>query len=80
MLRDKKQTNNRSHLKMKQNLRLDLSIDCFSFMIFGLSRIALTKLDILDTIPEIKVGVAYTVDGKPLHSFPGKFSCFFVYL
>lgn len=37
------------------------------------SRIALTKLDILDTLPEIKVGVAYKVDGKPLPSFPGMF-------
>lgn len=36
--------------------------------------IALTKLDILDTLPEIKVGVAYTVDGKPLPSFPGNLS------
>ncbi|TSL04371.1 Adenylosuccinate synthetase isozyme 2 [Bagarius yarrelli] len=32
--------------------------------------IALTKLDILDTLSEIKVGVAYTVDDKPLDSFP----------
>lgn len=35
-------------------------------------RIALTKLDILDTLSEIKVGIAYTVDGKPLPSFPGE--------
>lgn len=35
-------------------------------------RIALTKLDILDTLPEIKVGVAYKVDGEPLPSFPGR--------
>lgn len=34
--------------------------------------LALTKLDILDTLSEIKVGVAYTVDGKPLDSFPGE--------
>lgn len=42
-------------------------------------RIALTKLDILDTLPEIKVGVAYKVDGQSLPSFPGRsfpFSCF----
>lgn len=32
--------------------------------------IALTKLDILDTLSEIRVGVAYTVDGKRLDSFP----------
>lgn len=35
-------------------------------------RIALTKLDILDTLPEIKVGVAYRVDGELLPSFPGR--------
>lgn len=39
---------------------------------FFLCRIALTKLDILDTLPEIKVGVAYKVDGQPLPSFPGR--------
>lgn len=35
-------------------------------------RIALTKLDILDTLPEIKVGVAYKIDGEPIPSFPGR--------
>lgn len=35
-------------------------------------RIALTKLDILDTLPEIKVAVAYKVNGQPLPSFPGR--------
>lgn len=38
---------------------------------FPFSSIALTKLDILDTLPEIKIGIAYTVDGKALPSFPG---------
>lgn len=41
-----------------------------SFIISPFS-IALTKLDILDTLTEIKIGVAYTVDGKDLPSFPG---------
>lgn len=41
-----------------------------AFPLISLS-IALTKLDILDTLPEIKVGIAYTVDEKPLPSFPG---------
>lgn len=40
--------------------------------LFLFCRIALTKLDILDTLPEIKVGVAYKVDGQPLASFPGR--------
>ena len=32
--------------------------------------IALTKLDILDVLPEIKVGVAYRLNGKELNHFP----------
>lgn len=44
----------------------------FCFCVFFFFRIALTKLDILDTLSEIKVGIAYTVDGKPLPSFPGE--------
>lgn len=31
----------------------------------------LTKLDILDTFEEIKIGVGYKVDGVPLLSMPG---------
>lgn len=33
--------------------------------------IALTKLDILDVLDEIKVGVAYKVNGKRVPHFPG---------
>ncbi|XP_037543590.1 adenylosuccinate synthetase isozyme 2-like [Nematolebias whitei] len=49
---------------------LDLILVRYAHMVNGFSAIALTKLDILDTLPEIKVGVAYKVDGKPLPSFP----------
>lgn len=35
-------------------------------------RLALTKLDILDVLPEIKVGTSYKVDGKTIPHFPGK--------
>uniref|UniRef100_A0A671TQW7 Adenylosuccinate synthetase n=1 Tax=Sparus aurata TaxID=8175 RepID=A0A671TQW7_SPAAU len=49
---------------------LDLILVRYAHMVNGFSAIALTKLDILDTLPEIKVGVAYNVDGKPLPSFP----------
>ena len=35
-------------------------------------RIALTKLDILDIIDEIKIGVAYLKDGTKMEHFPGK--------
>ncbi len=36
----------------------------------GIQGIALTKLDVLDGIPEIKVGVAYMLDGKRMDRFP----------
>uniref|UniRef100_A0A673B6E6 Adenylosuccinate synthetase n=1 Tax=Sphaeramia orbicularis TaxID=375764 RepID=A0A673B6E6_9TELE len=49
---------------------LDLILVRYAHMVNGFSAIALTKLDILDTLPEIKVGVAYEVDGHPLPSFP----------
>ncbi|KAL7844484.1 hypothetical protein SRHO_G00230230 [Serrasalmus rhombeus] len=49
---------------------LDLVLVRYAHMVNGFTAIALTKLDILDTLPEIKVGVAYTVDGKHLPSFP----------
>uniref|UniRef100_A0A8C5I0S7 Adenylosuccinate synthetase n=1 Tax=Gouania willdenowi TaxID=441366 RepID=A0A8C5I0S7_GOUWI len=49
---------------------LDLILVRYAHMVNGFSAIALTKLDILDTLPEIKVAVAYKVDGKPLPSFP----------
>ncbi|XP_032388604.1 adenylosuccinate synthase, like isoform X2 [Etheostoma spectabile] len=49
---------------------LDLILVRYAHMVNGFSAIALTKLDILDTLPEIKVGVAYKVDGKSLPSFP----------
>ena len=35
----------------------------------------LTKLDILDTIEEIKLGVSYKLDGKVLESMPGACVC-----
>lgn len=34
-------------------------------------RLALTKLDILDMFTEIKVGVAYKLDGEIIPHFPG---------
>ncbi|XP_042287874.1 adenylosuccinate synthase, like [Thunnus maccoyii] len=49
---------------------LDLILVRYAHMVNGFSAIALTKLDILDTLSEIKVGVAYKVNDKPLSSFP----------
>lgn len=38
--------------------------------------IALTKLDILDVLDEIKVGVAYKLNGKRIPHFPGSIADF----
>lgn len=34
-------------------------------------RLALTKLDILDVLSEIKVGISYKLNGKRIPYFPG---------
>ena len=49
---------------------LDLFALKYSVMINGISSIALTKLDVLDTFEEIKVCTGYKIDGKSLNSFP----------
>ncbi|MFP4528414.1 MAG: adenylosuccinate synthase [Candidatus Kapaibacterium sp.] len=49
---------------------LDLMALRYSAMINGLTEIALTKLDVLDDIPEIKVCTGYKAGGKQLKSFP----------
>ena len=51
-------------------------------MINGYTALAITKLDILDQLNEIKVGVAYKHKGKVLETFPSKilfFKRFFSY-
>lgn len=52
---------------------LDVVVLKHSNMINGYDSLNLTKLDILDTLPEIKVGIKYLVDGKELPGFPGMF-------
>jgi adenylosuccinate synthase len=42
----------------------------YSHMINGYTSLNLTKLDILDDMETIKIGVNYLLDGKPLASFP----------
>ncbi|XP_037551196.1 adenylosuccinate synthetase isozyme 1 [Nematolebias whitei] len=49
---------------------LDLVIVRYANMINGFTAIALTKLDILDVLDEIKVGVAYKLNGKKIPHFP----------
>ncbi|KAE8586872.1 hypothetical protein XENTR_v10021784 [Xenopus tropicalis] len=49
---------------------LDLVILRYAHMINGFTALALTKLDILDVLDEIKVGVAYRLNGKRIPYFP----------
>lgn len=42
----------------------------YSCMINGVDKLAVTKLDVLDTLPEIKICVAYELDGKKLDHVP----------
>ncbi|KAF5103872.1 hypothetical protein D0Z03_000001 [Geotrichum reessii] len=49
---------------------LDLVVVNYSTAINGYTALNITKLDILDQLPEIKVGVAYKFNGETLESFP----------
>ncbi|NOX66200.1 MAG: adenylosuccinate synthase [Chlorobi bacterium] len=42
----------------------------YSRMINGISKVAITKLDVLSNLDEIKVCIGYELNGKRLHSFP----------
>ena len=39
-------------------------------MVNGIDELAVTKMDVLDTLPKIKVCVAYKLDGKVTDSVP----------
>lgn len=49
---------------------LDLVVLKYSTMINGYTSLNITKLDVLDSFKEIKIGVAYYLNGKELASFP----------
>ncbi|CDO94095.1 unnamed protein product [Kluyveromyces dobzhanskii CBS 2104] len=49
---------------------LDLVVLKYSNIINGYTSLNITKLDVLDTFKEIKIGVSYSIDGKKLESFP----------
>ncbi|CAL8362939.1 unnamed protein product [Boreogadus saida] len=49
---------------------LDLVLIKYAHMINGFTALALTKLDILDVMDEIKVGVAYKLDNQSIPHFP----------
>jgi adenylosuccinate synthase len=52
---------------------LDLVVMKHSNLINGYDSLNLTKLDILDQLPEIQVAVKYTLEGKELEGFPGTY-------
>lgn len=49
---------------------LDIVALKFAVQVNGFSHIALTKLDVLSGLDEIKVCVAYEIDGKTVHTVP----------
>ncbi|KAK2188626.1 hypothetical protein NP493_126g00018 [Ridgeia piscesae] len=49
---------------------LDVVMLRYAHMINGFSAVILTKLDVLDELPEIKIGIAYLKDGKTLGYIP----------
>ena len=49
---------------------LDIPALRYSIMINGISSIALTKLDVLGVLDEIKICTNYLIDGKPVKYFP----------
>ncbi|CAH0594372.1 unnamed protein product [Chrysodeixis includens] len=53
---------------------LDLVVLRYTAMVNGYTAICLTKLDILDTLKEIKIGVAYKLNGKKIEYFPSSMS------
>lgn len=49
---------------------LDIPVLQYTSLVNGYTAICITKLDILDTLEEIQLGVAYTLHGKRLEYFP----------
>jgi adenylosuccinate synthase len=48
----------------------DARVVRYSVRVNGLTALAVTKLDVLDTFAEIPVGTDYTVDGRPCEELP----------
>ncbi|HHS49474.1 MAG TPA: adenylosuccinate synthase [Desulfurella acetivorans] len=49
---------------------LDLVVVKYAIMVSGIDEIAMTKIDVLDGLDEIKVCVAYELDGKTIDCIP----------
>lgn len=53
---------------------LDLALLRYTSLVNGYTLICLTKLDILDVFPEIKIAVGYKLNGTTITHFPGSIS------
>ena len=51
---------------------LDLALVNYSVRLNGITELALMKLDILDTLPEIKICTGYRLNGEEIKYFPGR--------
>lgn len=51
---------------------LDLVVVRHSCLISGISSLAITKLDVLNGLPELKVCIAYSLKGKTIDYFPAR--------
>jgi adenylosuccinate synthase len=51
---------------------LDLVVVRHSCMISGVTNLAITKLDVLNNLPEIKVCTSYSLNGKTIDYFPAR--------
>ena len=49
---------------------LDLAVVKYAADLNSLDYLAITRLDILDKLPEIKICVGYTLNGEPVKGFP----------
>lgn len=59
---------------VQENYTYIANIDFLNYVHFRYTSICLTKLDILDTIPKILVGVGYRLNGKEIDYFPSSTS------
>ncbi len=51
---------------------LDLVVVKHSCLISGVTNLAITKLDVLNGLPEIKVCISYSLNGKKIDYFPAR--------
>jgi adenylosuccinate synthase len=49
----------------------DAVVVCYASRVNGLTGLAVTKLDVLDTLPELRIATGYQVAGEILDDFPG---------